>query len=167
MVARSGRHHARPQAVRRTGAEPLAAAALRAVQPQRHPAVPRGEQGDLLLRQPHPDAGRAQGPAVSDAPEGHLRLLHHAEGGAERQLRQLRCVQAVRRRHAGQCAEHCGQADCVDTALRSDRVSEAVEGVLSAAGVFGAGSHCIPDGAGAGDFRVHFGEPVRGPSGVG
>ena len=49
------------EAVRRAGAEPVAAAAVRRVLAQRDPALPRGQQDHLHLRNAHPQRQRLQG----------------------------------------------------------------------------------------------------------
>ena len=48
------------EAVRRAGAEPFPAAAVRRVLAQRDPALPRGQQDHLHLRHAHPQRQRLQ-----------------------------------------------------------------------------------------------------------
>lgn len=56
-----------------------------------------------LCREPYPDAGRGpEGPGVRREAEGGQRVLRHVEGGAQRELRQLRGLPSVRRRRSGQ-----------------------------------------------------------------
>lgn len=54
------------------------------------------------FRESHPDVGRSpEGPGVRREAEGRQRVFRHAEGGAQRKLRQLRGVSSVRRRRSG------------------------------------------------------------------
>lgn len=56
----------------------------------------------VACRESYPDVGRSsKGPGVRGEAEGGQRVFHHAEGGAQRELRQLRSLPAVRRRRSG------------------------------------------------------------------
>lgn len=56
----------------------------------------------VACREPDPDVGRSsEGPGVWGEAEGGQRVFHHAEGGAQRELRQLRSLPAIRRRRSG------------------------------------------------------------------
>lgn len=53
-------------------------------------------------RESYPDVGRSpEGPGVRGEAEGGQRVFRHAEGGAQRKLRQLRGLPSVRRRRSG------------------------------------------------------------------
>uniref|UniRef100_A0A674H879 Exportin 7 n=1 Tax=Taeniopygia guttata TaxID=59729 RepID=A0A674H879_TAEGU len=113
-------------------------------------------QRAIELWESHPDAGRgAQGAGVRAEAEGHLHLLLHAEGGAQRQLRQLRRLPTVRRRRAGQRAADLHQAAALHPAQRPAGLSQAEPILLFPAGSADPGPHELHRQPGAARHHVH------------
>ncbi|KAI4787271.1 hypothetical protein KUCAC02_036577 [Chaenocephalus aceratus] len=97
----------------------------------------------------------SQRPGVRREAERSQRLLRHAEGRPQRELRQLRGLQTLWRRRAGQRSADLHQAAAVHPAQRPARLPEAEPVVLLSAGGPDSGSHELHRQLGATRRHVH------------